>query len=273
MALLQPPVNWTALNLDPVALAIGPLEIRWYSLAYIAGILGGWMLLARMLRLPGAPMTKRHLDDLVSWCTLGIIAGGRLAYVIFYDPQRYLAEPLAVFRLWEGGMSFHGGFAGVILAILIYARAQTLRPLRVLDYLAVVTPLGLLFGRLANFINGELWGRPTDGSWGMIFPAAGPLPRHPSQLYEASLEGAALFILLNLLFWGTAARLRPGLLGGVFVLGYGLIRFVLEWFREPDAGLGTLSWGLTMGQTLSLPMMVLGIWLLARALRRPPVAA
>jgi phosphatidylglycerol:prolipoprotein diacylglycerol transferase len=170
-------------------------------------------------------------------------------------------------------MAFHGGLLGVIAAMGLYAHLRQRSFREVADLVAPCVPIGLAAGRLGNFINGELWGRPTDGSWGMIFPAAGPLPRHPSQLYEASLEGAALFILLNLLFWGTAARLRPGLLGGVFVLGYGLIRFVLEWFREPDAGLGTLSWGLTMGQTLSLPMMVLGIWLLARALRRAPVAA
>jgi phosphatidylglycerol:prolipoprotein diacylglycerol transferase len=273
MPIFQPPVPWQSLGLDPVALSFGPLVIRWYSLAYIVGILGGWWLLGRMLRRPGAPMDRRDLDDLVTWCTLGVILGGRLAYVIFYDPRQYLADPAAVFRLWEGGMSFHGGLAGVVIAIMLLARARGRPALRILDYAAVVTPLGLLLGRLANFVNGELWGRPTDGSWGMIFPNAGPLPRHPSQLYEAALEGLLLFLLLNLLFWRTDARLRPGLLGGLFIFLYGVARFVVEWFREPDAGLGTLSFGLTMGQTLSVPMIVCGLWLVARALRRPALVA
>lgn len=268
MGIFQPPILWESLHLSPIAFEIGPLVIRWYSLAYILGILGGWMLLGRMLERPGAPMTRRNLDDLITWCTLGVIGGGRLAYVIFYDPAKYIADPSAIFRLWEGGMSFHGGLIGVILAIFLFARSHKLSALRILDYAAVVTPLGLFLGRLANFVNGELWGRPTDGSWGIIFPNAGPLPRHPSQLYEACFEGLFLFLLLNFLFWRNDARLRPGLLGGLFILLYGLSRFTLEWFREPDAGLGTLSWGLTMGQTLSLPMIFAGLWLVATSGRR-----
>lgn len=268
MGIFQPPVAWADLGLDPIALSLGPLAIRWYSLAYIVGILGGWWLVARMLRRPGAPMERAHLDDLVTWCTLGVIVGGRLGYVFFYDPAQYLAEPLAIFQLWRGGMSFHGGLTGVLLAIFLYARARKLPWLRIFDYIAVVAPLGLLLGRLANFINGELWGRPTDGTWGIIFPDAGPLPRHPSQLYEAGLEGLLPLLILGWLFWRTSARLRPGLLCGLFALLYGLSRFAIEFFREPDANLGTLSFGLTMGQTLSLPLILGGAWLIATSARR-----
>ncbi|WP_374386491.1 prolipoprotein diacylglyceryl transferase [Sandaracinobacter sp.] len=268
MEFFQTPVEWASLGLDPVALQIGPLALRWYSLAYIIGIIAAWWLLLRMVRRPGAPMTAKHVDDLVTWCTLGVILGGRLAYVIFYNPSQYLQNPLDIFKLWEGGMSFHGGLAGVILAIVLYARSQGLSALRILDYVAVVTPIGLLLGRFANFVNGELWGRPTDGTWGIIFPDAGPDPRHPSQLYEAALEGALLLIVLTFLFWATRARLKPGLLGGIFIAGYGLSRFVIEFFREPDAQLGVLPIGLTMGQLLTLPMILGGLWLLATLNRR-----
>lgn len=272
MDFFQTPVLWESLRLDPVALSLGPLVIRWYSLAYIVGIVGGWWLLLRMVRRPQSPMTARHVDDLVTWCTLGVILGGRLGYVIFYDPATYLADPAGIFRLWEGGMSFHGGMTGVILAIWFYARAKGLSALRILDYAAVVTPLGLMLGRVANFINGELWGRATGGNWGIIFPDGGPLPRHPSQLYEAALEGLFLLILLNLLFWFTNARTRPGLLGGLFIAGYGVARFGIEFFREPDFQLGVLSHGLTMGQTLSLPMIIFGLWLMASCGRRPLIS-
>ncbi len=270
MEFFQTPVSWASLGLDPIALQLGPLALRWYSLAYIGGILAAWWLLLRMVRKPGSPMTARHVDDLITWCTLGVILGGRLAYVIFYNPGEYLRDPLAILKLWEGGMSFHGGLAGVILAIWLYARKQQLSALRILDYAAVVTPLGLLLGRLANFMNGELWGRPTDGSWGIIFPDAGPLPRYPSQLFEAGLEGATLLVLLNLLFWLTAARMKPGLLGGLFITGYGLFRFAIEFIREPDLQLGILPIGLSMGQLLSLPMIAAGLYLLATCQRRQP---
>jgi phosphatidylglycerol:prolipoprotein diacylglycerol transferase len=273
MSFFQTPVQWESLGLDPVALQLGPLALRWYSLAYIIGILAGWWLLLRMVRRPGSPMSGRNVDDLVTWCTLGVILGGRLAYVIFYNPAQYLADPLAVLKLWEGGMSFHGGLAGVIIAILLYARAQGLSALRILDYVAVVTPIGLLLGRFANFVNGELWGRPTDGTWGIIFPDAGPEPRHPSQLYEAALEGALLLLLLNILFWFTNARLKPGMLGGLFIAGYGISRFLIEFLREPDAQLGVLGIGLTMGQLLSLPMIAVGIWLLATLDKRTTAPA
>lgn len=273
MSFFQTPVQWESLGLDPVALQLGPLALRWYSLAYIIGILAGWWLLLRMVRRPGSPMSGKNVDDLVTWCTLGVILGGRLAYVIFYNPAQYLADPLAVLKLWEGGMSFHGGLAGVIIAILLYARAQGLSALRILDYVAVVTPIGLLLGRFANFVNGELWGRPTDGTWGIIFPDAGPEPRHPSQLYEAALEGALLLLLLNVLFWFTNARLKPGMLGGLFIAGYGISRFLIEFLREPDAQLGVLGIGLTMGQLLSLPMIAVGIWLLATLDKRTTAPA
>lgn len=272
MPFFQPPVEWAALGLDPVALSLGPLAIRWYSLAYIVGILGGWWLLKRMVRRPGAPMTGENVDDLVTWATLGVILGGRLAYVIFYNPGAYLEDPLSILKLWEGGMAFHGGLAGVLAAVWLYAWGRGLSGLRILDYLAVVTPIGLLLGRFANFVNGELWGRPTDGTWGVIFPDAGPEPRHPSQLYEAFLEGFVLLVLLTLLFWLTDARLKPGLLGGLFILGYGVSRFAVEYFREPDAQLGVLATGLTMGQTLSLPMIAFGLWLVLTVRRRTPAA-
>lgn len=273
MRFFQPPVEWGSLGLDPIALELGPLVLRWYSLAYIAGILAAWWLLMRMVKRPASPMTTKNVDDLVTWCTLGVILGGRLGYVLFYNPAQYLADPLSALKLWEGGMAFHGGLAGVILAIFLYTRSQGLSTLRVLDYVAVVTPIGLLLGRLANFVNGELWGRPTDGSWGVIFPDAGPEPRHPSQLYEAALEGLLLLVLLSMLFWLTDARKKPGLLGGLFILGYGVSRFVIEYFREPDTQLGVLATGLTMGQTLSLPLIAGGMWLLATLGRRAPAKA
>lgn len=273
MEFFQTPVHWESLGLSPVALQLGPFALRWYSLAYIVGILAGWWLLLKMVKRPGSPMTGRHVDDLVSWATLGVILGGRLGYVIFYNPAQYLADPLGILKLWEGGMSFHGGLTGVIVALLLYARSKGLPALRILDYVAVVTPIGLLLGRFANFVNGELWGRPTDGSWGIIFPDAGPEPRHPSQLYEAATEGLLLLIVLNLLFWATNARMKPGLLGGVFIAGYGLSRFLIEFWREPDAQLGVLGIGLTMGQLLSLPMILLGLWLLATFNKREPAIA
>lgn len=270
MEFFRQPVEWASLGLDPIALQLGGFALRWYSLAYIVGIIAAWVLLARMIRRPGSPMTAAHLDDLITWCTLGVILGGRTGYVLFYNPAQYLADPLAFFKLWEGGMSFHGGLAGVILAIVLYARSQGLSALRILDYAAVVTPIGLLLGRLANFVNGELWGRPTNGTWGIIFPDAGPEPRHPSQLYEAATEGLLLLVILSILFWATNARMKPGLLGGVFIAGYGLSRFVIEYFREPDAQLGVLSMGLTMGQLLSLPMILFGLFLLATTNGRRP---
>lgn len=261
-------IRYTDLGLHPVALQLGPLAIRWYSLAYLAGILVGWWYLLKLLRQPGAPMARRHADDLVFYATLGVIIGGRLGYVLFYRPEYYFADPVQIVRMWDGGMSFHGGVIGTSLAILYLARRNRLNWLRIHDYVACCVPFGLFFGRLANFVNGELWGRETDLPWGIVFPDGGPLPRHPSQLYEAALEGALLFLVLAFLFWRTKARYEPGKLTGAFLLVYGTSRFLVEMVRQPDAGLENLSWGLSMGQTLSLPMILGGLYLIATAKKR-----
>ena len=263
--------NFANLGLDPVALKLGPLEIKWYSLAYIAGIFGAYWYLIKMLKQPGAPMARRHLDDLLFYGMLGVILGGRLGYVLFYKPSFYAANPADILKLWDGGMSLHGGVIGVLLAILYLARKEKRRLsfLRITDYVVCAVPFGLFFGRLANFVNGELWGRATDVSWAVIFPQSGTNdPRHPSQLYEAGLEGIVMFAILTFLFWRTDARYKPGFLFGVAAVWYGLSRFIVEYFREPDAHLGTLPWGLTMGQTLTVPMLVGGLWLILTAGRR-----
>jgi phosphatidylglycerol:prolipoprotein diacylglycerol transferase len=268
-----PAIRFEDLHLNPIALDIGVLQIRWYSLAYIAGILIGWWYLLRLLAQPNPPMARRHADDFVFYATMGILVGGRLAYVIFYQPGIF-QNPLDIFKLWEGGMSFHGGAIGVSIGIFLLARKNGLNWLRVHDYIACCVPFGLFFGRIANFINGELWGRPTDVPWAIVFPGeyAGDIPRHPSQLYEAGLEGIVLGLILAFFFWRTKARMQPGKLVGIFLLGYGLSRYVIEYFREPDVQLGTLSWGLTMGQTLTLPMIAGGIYLIATAHKRAPGA-
>lgn len=277
MAQAASAIRWTDLGLDPVALQIGPFALRWYSLAYLAGIILGWAYLRKLVAQPGAPMAERHADDLIFYATLGIILGGRLGYVFFYEPDMLL-RPLSVFELWRGGMSFHGGAIGTVLAIAIMTHRQKLRFWRVCDYIACVAPLGLLFGRLANFVNGELWGRPTDVPWAMIFPGAGDVPRHPSQLYEAALEGVVLFAILNWLFWRSDARYKPGFLTGMFALCYGLIRFGLEFVRNPDQQLVWLvaQTGLSMGQWLSIPLALAGLWLIltspGRRVRVEPTA-
>jgi phosphatidylglycerol---prolipoprotein diacylglyceryl transferase len=257
-------VNFADLGLSPVALALGPLEIRWYSLAYIVGIFTAYWLVRKMVRQPGAPMTDRHIDDLLFYAMLGVIGGGRLGYVLFYNLSEYIADPLSVFKLWDGGMSFHGGVMGVTLAIWWVTRREKLNFLRVCDYVACAVPLGMLLGRLANFINGELWGRATTVPWAIIFPDAPTLdPRHPSQLYEAGLEGLLLLIILSWMFWRTNARYYPGRLVGVFAAGIGLARFIVEFVREPDAQLSAFaaSTGLSMGQWLTIPLILLGLWL------------
>ena len=268
-------LRFDSLGLDPVAFDLGFFQLKWYSLGYIAGIFIGWWYLLKLLAQPGAPMARRHADDLVFYATLGIILGGRLGYVLFYRPDM-LARPLEILQLWEGGMSFHGGLLGVVLALVYLSRKERLNWLRVHESVACAVPPGIFLVRLANFVNGELWGRPTDVPWAMIFPAAGPEPRHPSQLYEAAGEGLLLFVVLWFLFWKTDARYQPGKLVGTFALGYGLIRFTVEWLRNPDAGLEHLSWGLTMGQTLSLPLILVGLYLIltakGRRVRVEPVA-
>jgi phosphatidylglycerol---prolipoprotein diacylglyceryl transferase len=228
----------------------------------------GWWYLTKLIVQPGAAMAKRHIDDFVFYATLGIILGGRIGYCVFYKPEMFL-NPLSVLRIWEGGMSLHGGFLGTIFAIWLFCRKHQLNMLRVCDYIACATPFGLVLVRLANFVNGELWGRPTTMPWGVIFPGTGDdIPRHPSQLYEAGIEGLVSMIVLWFLFWKTDSRYYPGRLVGTGLVIYGAARFGLEFFRQPDAGLENLSWGLTMGQTLSLPMFLVGLYLIITAKSR-----
>lgn len=267
------PILWEDLGLRP-GIDLGFFTLRYYSLAYLAGIVLGYWQLGRMIRQSGAPMAQRHVDDLFFYCTLGIIIGGRLGYATFYEPSLW-TSPADLLKLWQGGMSFHGGLIGVVIAMGYLAWREKLSLLRVADYVAVVVPFGMLFGRLANFVNGELWGRPTDVSWAMVFPGAGPLARHPSQLYEAALEGLVLIVLLQFLFWRTGARWRPGLLVGLFTAGIGLARFTVEFFREPDVQLAefALRTGLSMGQWLTIPLIALGLVLAVRAMARPPLGS
>jgi phosphatidylglycerol:prolipoprotein diacylglycerol transferase len=259
---------------DPVLVHLGPLAIRWYALAYITGILVGWLYartLIRNGRLWGgkAPMTVEAFDDFVLWITLGIILGGRIGYVLFYNLPHFAAHPLEIFELWNGGMSFHGGFTGCVLAVVLFARRRGIPILSLGDVTCAVGPIGLFLGRIANFINGELWGRPADVPWAMVFPNGGPLPRHPSQLYEAALEGVALFIVLMVLVRLGALK-RPGLIVGSFAVFYALARSTCELFREPDVQLGFLWGGTTMGMLLSIPLFMFGVGLIIWALRRPP---
>ena len=255
---------------DPVAIQLGPFAIRWYALAYITGILLGWWMVRRLVQLTPQVATREQVDDFVTWATLGIVLGGRIGYVLFYRPGHYIEHPLEALYLWQGGMSFHGGAAGVILALYFFTRSQGLDFLGFSDRVTAVVPIGLFFGRIANFINGELWGRVTDVPWGMIFPTGGPEPRHPSQLYQASMEGVILFILLQILIHRPALRARYGFVSGAFLAGYGVARIIGELFRQPDAQLGFLFAGITMGQLLSLPMVLIGAWLMWRS--RPATA-
>jgi phosphatidylglycerol:prolipoprotein diacylglycerol transferase len=267
-------------HFDPVAFWIPTpwfsLPIRWYSLAYIAGILVGWRYAVGLIRnariWDGArsPISEPQLEDMVLWVTLGVIVGGRLGFMLFYAPMTLITEPLQVFKPWEGGMSFHGGLIGVALALIGFGLSRGMNLFRLGDIAAPCAPIGLFFGRLANFVNGELWGRPTHLPWGMIFPNAGPEPRHPSQLYEAGLEGVVLFAITNAaLRWGRLGN-RPGAVAGLFLTFYGLFRFLVEQVRQPDAGLPQYPFGLSMGMILSLPMVAIGLWMLIRALKSPP---
>ncbi|NIX76271.1 prolipoprotein diacylglyceryl transferase [Microvirga terricola] len=275
--------------IDPVAISIGPFAIRWYALAYVVGLLGGWFYAKRLaastrlwdgLRQP-KPL---DIDDLVVWVALGVVLGGRLGYVLFYNLSAYLAEPLEILAVWRGGMSFHGGLIGATLAVILLSRSRGLNTLAMLDLVSVVAPIGLFFGRIANFINGELWGRPApDFPYAIVFPHAGPIPRHPSQIYEAFGEGLILFIVMAFAANRFGFR-RPGLVGGIFILGYSIARIACEFFREPDEQLGflfgttvqALSGGITMGMLLSFPMALLGIaviWIAARGTTRPATLA
>ena len=264
------------LGLDPIALDLGFFQLRWYSLAYLAGIFIGYWYLLKLIKQPGAPLARRHADDLVFYAALGIILGGRLGYVLFYNLPYYLQHPIDILMLWDGGMSFHGGVIGTSLGIVYLARKEGLNWLRVHDYVACCVPFGLFFGRLANFINQELWGAPTDVPWAIRFVEAtpyGPMlgtPRHPSQLYEAGLEGILLFLILWFMFWRTKARYEPGKLVGAFILFYGLFRFGVEFIREPDSQLVEFAQatGLHMGQWLTVPMILGGIYLMVTAKKR-----
>ncbi len=259
--------------IDPVIIEIGPIAIRWYALAYIAGILFAWIYMKRLMRdhaLWGGPppATPEHVDDLLVWGAAGVIVGGRLGYILGYGWGHYLDNPLDALAVWRGGMSFHGGFLGVVIAVLVFCRLKGLAFWPMIDAAAAATPVGLFFGRIANFINGELYGRPSDVPWAVVFPDGGPEPRHPSQIYEALLEGVVLFLILRWLTHRRFALRRPGLVSGVFALGYGSARIMVEFFREPDGHIGFLAGGLTMGMALSLPMVAVGIGLVAWAARR-----
>lgn len=249
--------------IDPVLISIGPFAVRWYGLAYVAGFVAAVLVFRALGRRWDVGLTDDDVATALLYCIIGVMVGGRLGYVLFYGFRGFLDEPLSVFRVWEGGMSFHGGLAGIVVAGLIVARTTGVPFLRLADMAAVGTPFGLFFGRLANFINNELWGRVTDVPWGVVFPGAGPQPRHPSQIYEALLEGAVMFVVL----WVLSRRRRAdGLVFGVFIGLYGVFRFVIEFFREPDAQLGFIAGGLSMGQLLSVPLVALGVWLVWKAM-------
>jgi phosphatidylglycerol---prolipoprotein diacylglyceryl transferase len=265
-----PVIPFPAVN--PILISIGPFSVRWYALAYIVGIIAGWFYARAIIsseRLWGgpAPFTVTDFDDFVVWITLGIILGGRIGYVLFYNLPHFAENPMEILRLWNGGMSFHGGVLGCIVAIVLFAIRRGIPALSLGDVTAAVAPIGLFLGRIANFINGELWGRPTDVPWAMVFPHGGPVPRHPSQLYEATLEGIVLFIVLALLVRFGALK-RPGVVTGVFAIGYGAARITCEFFREPDVQLGFLWGGLTMGMLLCIPLILAGIAVLVVAFKR-----
>jgi phosphatidylglycerol---prolipoprotein diacylglyceryl transferase len=260
-------------NIDPVLIEIGPFAIRWYALAYIAGLLMGWRYCVGMARRPPHVLEPAQLDDFLVWVTLGVVLGGRIGYVLFYNLPYYSQHPLEALKIWTGGMSFHGGTLGVVLAMALFTWLRKINFLQLGDMLVCAVPIGLFLGRLANFVNGELYGRPTDVPWAMIFPTDETrLPRHPSQLYEATLEGLVLFVLLFVLQRFTPARQYRGYISGVFLAGYATSRIVCEFFREPDRQLGYLAGGFTMGQLLSVPVLLAGIWLIARARRAAPAA-
>ena len=267
-------------NIDPVLVTIGPLAIHWYGIGYIVGILFGWWYAKRLVTSPKLwpagvlPMKPEDIDDFVVWAAIGVVLGGRTGYVLFYDLPRYIANPLDIFAVWQGGMSFHGGLLGVILAMILFSRSRGIRVWTLFDVVAAGVPVGLGLVRLANFINSELWGRVTDVPWAIEFPNGGPFPRHPSQLYEALLEGLVLFCLLRFLTHSRLKLALPGFVSGAFIAGYGCARIFVEFFREPDRQLGYLlgtNW-LTMGMILSTPMVLLGIWAMATARPTPQPA-
>lgn len=251
-------------NIDPVMFSIGMFSIRWYALAYISSILIGWWALRRIASAPDDPVGKAPLDDLINYGIVGIILGGRIGYALGYNTIYFIQNPLEIFLIWQGGMSFHGGFLGMSLSIYLVARKHKISVFALGDLIALVAPIGLFFGRISNFINGELYGRTTDLPWGFIFPNGGPLPRHPSQLYEAGLEGLVLFLIL-LISYKKGARQKKGLMIGLFMAGYGISRTLIETLREPDAHLGFIFGQVTMGQILSAPMIALGVYIIGRS--------
>jgi phosphatidylglycerol:prolipoprotein diacylglycerol transferase len=265
--------------IDPVLVEIGPFQLRWYALAYIAGIFLGWWYAKRLVgnaRLwgpAGSPMKPADIDDFVVWCALGIILGGRIGYVLFYDLPRFVDNPIEIVELWRGGMSFHGGFLGTVLAMVLFARVRKIPTWSLIDVIAPSVTFGLFLGRLANFVNGELYGRAADVAWAIVFPAGGPEPRHPSQLYEAGLEGIGLFLVLRILTHRYRKLATPGFVSGAFAAGYGTARTIVEFFREPDIQIGYLAGGLTMGMLLSIPMIVAGVALMLFVSRRRAAGA
>jgi phosphatidylglycerol:prolipoprotein diacylglycerol transferase len=258
-AIVLPPI-------DPVAVEIGPLAVRWYALAYLVGFIGGWRYCIHLARRTGLPPRPHDLDDFVAWAVIGVILGGRLGFVLFYNLPYYLENPLEILMVWQGGMSFHGGLLGIVGAILLFSHVRGFSPWYLGDLVAVVAPIGLFLGRMANFVNAELYGRATDVPWAMVFPTDQErLPRHPSQLYEAFLEGIVLFVLLAVLARRESVRRRPGLLAGLFLIGYGIARSLVEFVRQYGPMYGVVIPGVTMGQLLSVPMILAGLWIVWRA--------
>ena len=253
--------------IDPVLIQVGPLSIHWYALAYIAGLVGGWWYVRRLVQRPqlwsasGAPYTPADIDDFLTWATIGVIVGGRLGYVFFYEQARFLADPISILYVWQGGMAFHGGLLGVVIAMIVFARAKGESALTLFDIIGAAAPIGLFFGRIANFINAELWGRPSDVPWAMVFPTADDLPRHPSQIYQSFGEGVVLFVACAIAICLGGLK-RPGLVGGIFTMGYGLARFLVEYTRAFDPRIGLIGDTITMGQLLSLPMIFAGLALI-----------
>jgi phosphatidylglycerol---prolipoprotein diacylglyceryl transferase len=257
-------------NIDPILFEWGFVVIRWYSLAYIGGLLFAWWYLSKLSDDKDSPTHRYDIEEYFMWATFGVILGGRIGYVLFYNFDYYLANPGAILRLWDGGMSFHGGFVGVVVASYIFASKRGISKLAFGDRLAVASPIGLMLGRISNFINGELWGAPSQLPWAMPFPSGGPEPRHPSQLYEALGEGLLLFLILNYLLRRTSAREYPGMIMGTFILGYGFVRYLIEFVRMPDAHIGKIGGIISMGQILSLPMILVGLYFIIRAIKKGP---
>ena len=259
-------------DIDPVIFAVGPVQVRWYGLAYVIGIMLGWRYARKLVEnqklwpADGPRMTALDIDDFLLWATVGIVAGGRIGYILFYDFAAVSADPWRALEIWNGGMSFHGGLLGTLIAMMLFARSRNIPVFNLFDIVCAVVPVGLFFGRLANFINSELWGKLTDVPWAFVFPTGGPFPRHPTQLYEAALEGVLLLSVLAWLIYRRQALKHRGLISGSFVAGYALSRICVEFFREPDAQIGYLAGGwLTMGMVLSLPMLAVGLWVLSTA--------